>query len=83
MNMSTDMLEGLSVSINTFLIVKCKIEKIIFKCRNLHFFYEDGAPWTLLPIMRHHGHVHGALKHAHCTPFMVPRYDDCYKCSFN
>ena len=69
-----------------------KNKKVIFKCRNLHcrgseikknIFSEDGAPWTLMPIMGHHGHVHGAPKHVHCTPSMVPQQDDCYKCSFN
>ena len=36
-DMATGMLEGLPVSINTFLIVKLKINKIIFNFRNPHF----------------------------------------------
>ena len=68
---------GTSCVNNKFLIVKKKKKKVIFKCRNLHFggseikkiyiLSEDGAPWTLMPIMGHHGHVNGAPKHVHCT----------------
>ena len=69
-----------------------KNKKVIFKCRNFimgvvrlkkYIFSEDRAPWTLMPIMGHHGHVHGTPKHVHYTPSMVLQHDDCYKCSFN
>ena len=63
-----------------------KNKKMLFNCGNLHFrdsaikkkyiYSGDGAPWTLLSILGHHGHVHG-------TPSMVLQHDDCYKCSFN
>ena len=41
-------------------------KKVLFKCRNIHMgvvISEDWAPWTLMPIMGHHGHVHGSPKH--------------------
>ena len=87
MDMSTDMLEGLSVSIYTFLEIfilgKVKLKNYILS--------EDGAPWTIMPIMRHHGHVtcpwcpvvwplylvHGAMVHfakktdVHGTPMSM------------
>ena len=34
----------------------------------IYIFSEDGAPWTLMPKMGHHGRAHSAPEQVHCTP---------------
>ena len=48
-----------------------------------YIYSEDGAPWTLMTMMGHHGHDHGAPGYVHGTSSMVPQHDDWYKCRFN
>ena len=46
-----------------WMLLKINLKKI----QQMSMVPELGAPWTLMPIMGHHGHVHGAPKPVRCN----------------